>query len=127
MCACMCYFCTFCVGSFNGLEIEITIEGDVIIIVDLQRALPVPVHLVLLYRDLENPSSPPHRVTTQAAYLNITEIRHIEFASRVPFEHFTVEVGLFSRGVRGPLIRARGEFGTYINYILYSSPLLCGC
>ena len=100
-----------CIGSFNDLEIEITTKGDVIIIVDLPTALPVPIHLVLVYRDTENPSTRPDRETTQAAYLNITEIRHIEFASQVPFEHFSIEVGLSSRGVEGPLVKALGEFG----------------
>ena len=99
------------IGSFNDLEIEITTKGDVIIIVDLPRALPVPVHLVLVYRDVENPSTPPDRKTTQAAYLNTFVIRHIDFASLVPFEHFTAEVGLFSENVYGPLNRAQGEYG----------------
>ena len=98
-------------GSFNDLEIEITTQGDIIIIVNLQRALPVPVHLVLVYRDVENPSSPPDRKITQAAYLNTSVIRHIDFASQVPFEHFTAEVGLFSDNVSGPLNRAQGEYG----------------
>ena len=101
------------IGSFKDLEIEITTRGDVIIIVDLQRPLPVPLHLVLVYRDAENPSTPPDSETTQAAYINTNEIRHIEFASQVPFEHFTVEVGLFSQGVYGPLVRAQGEFGIH--------------
>ena len=100
-----------CIGTFKDLEIEITTKSDVIIIVNLQRALPVPIHLVLVYRDVENPSTPPDNKTTQAAYLNTAEIRHIDFASQVPFEHFTVEVGLFSQGVRGPLVRAQGEYG----------------
>ena len=65
-----------------------------------------------MYRDVENPSTPPDNKTTQAAYLNTAEIRHIDFASQVPFEHFTVEVGLFSQGVRGSLVMAEGEYGT---------------
>ena len=104
------------IGSFKDLEIEITTKGDVIIIVDLQQALPVPVSLVLVYGDLENPLTQPDSKITRAAYLNTTEIRHIDFASQVPFEHFTIEVGLFSQGVRGPLVRAQGEYGTYTTY-----------
>ena len=73
-------------------------------------ALPVPVQLVLVYRDVDNPSARPDRKTTLAAYTNTDEIRHIEFASQVQFEHFTLEVGLFSEGVRGPLVTAQGEF-----------------
>jgi hypothetical protein len=93
------------------LEIEITTRGDVIVIVDLPRALPVPVHLVLVYRDTENPSTPPDSKITQAAYLNTSAILHIDFASQVPFDHFTAEVGLFSENVHGPLNRAQGEYG----------------
>ena len=124
MYTCMINFCVlcctafFCTGSFNELEIEITTRGDVIVIVDLPRALPIPVHLVLVYRDTENPSTRPDSKITQAAYINLTEIRHIEFASLVPFKHFTVEVGTYSRGVRGPLISAQGEFGTHTLILL---------
>ena len=100
------------------MEIEITTGGDVIVIVDLPRALPIPVNLVLVYRDTENPSTPPDSKITQAAYTNLTEIRHIDFAALVPFKHFTVEVGTYSRGVRGPLVSAQGEFGTHNNLIL---------
>ena len=104
------------IGSFADLEIEITTGGDVIVIVDLPRALPIPVHLVLVYRDTENPSTPPDSKTTQAAYLNTSAIRHIDFASQVPFEHFTAEVGLFSENVHGPLNRALGEYGEWAGY-----------
>ena len=100
-----------CTGTFNDLEIEITTQSDVIIIVNLQQALQVPVHLVLVYMDLANSFALPDRKITQAAYLNTSVIRHIDFASQVPFEHFTVEVGLFSQGVRGPLVKAQGEYG----------------
>ena len=104
--------CTFfCTGSFNELEIEITTRGDVIVIVDLPRALPIPVHLVLVYRDIDNPSTAQDTKITQAAYLNTSAIRHIDFASQVPFDHFTAEVGLFSENVHGPLNGAQGEFG----------------
>ena len=99
------------------MEVEITTRGDVIVIVDLPRSLPIPIHLVLVYRDTENPSTPPDSKITQAAYLNTSAIRHIDFASQVPFEHFTAEVGLFSENVRGPLIRAQGEFGERAGYI----------
>ena len=105
-------------GSFNDLEIEITTQSDVIIIVDLQRPLPIPVQLVLVYRDSENPSTPPDSKTTQAAYINTSVIRHIDFASQVPFEHFTAEVGLFSDNVLGPLIEAQGEYGEWTSTVI---------
>ena len=101
------------IGSFANLEIEITRRGDIIITVNLPRALPIPVHLVLVYRDTENPSTPPDSKITQAAYLNTLAIRHIDFAPQVPFEHFTVEVGLFSENVQGPLNRAQGEYSEW--------------
>ena len=116
----------FCTGSFNELEIEITTRGDVIVIVDLPRALPIPVHLVLVYRDTENPSTPPDSKITQAAYLNTSAIRHIDFASQVPFEHFTAAVGLFSENVRGPLNSAQGEYGELTRDSISSQHLTFG-
>ena len=106
------------------MEIEITTKRDVIIIVNLPRALPVPVNLVILYRDVENPSAQPDKKITEAAYLNTAMITHIDFSSKVPFEHFTAEVGLSSQGVRGPLMRAQGEFGkrkqSHLYFQMYS-------
>ena len=108
-------------GYFNDLGIEITTKSDVIIIVNLPRALPVPVHLVIVYRDLENLSLRPDKKITQAAYLNTSVIRHIDFASQVPFEHFSVEVGLFSLDEFGPLNRAQGEYGEQLGHHLNTS------
>ena len=91
------------------MKVQITTESDVIIIAELPRALLVPVHLVLVYTDLDNPTERDRRVT-QAAYLNTTVIQHLEFASQVAFDAFIVQVGLFSEDVHGPLIRAPGEY-----------------
>lgn len=98
------------IGFFNNLEVQITTKSDVIIIVRLQRALSVPVQLFLVYTSLDDSSQQQSRVT-QAAYLNTTVIQHIEFASQVTFDHFEIQVGLFSGGVYGPLTTAPGEHG----------------
>lgn len=82
---------------------------------DLPRALVVPVRLILVYTDLENPTQRNKRITN-AAYINTTVIRHLEFSSQVAFDHFIVEVGLFSQDVRGPLIRAPGEYSKSASY-----------
>lgn len=95
------------------MEIEITKKGDVIIIVNLPRALPIPVHLVLVYRDAENPFTSAVSRITQEAYLNTYTILHIDYGPRLPFKRFIVEVGLFSENVYGPLNRAQGEYGEW--------------
>ena len=70
----------------------------------------MPVNLVLVYTNLEDPTE-QDTIITQAAYLNTTAIRHIEFSSQVTYEHFIVQVGFFSDNVNGPLTRAPGEYG----------------
>ena len=97
-------------GPFKGLKVQVTTGGDVIIIVSLQRAMVVPVHLNLIFTDLDNPTREDTRVT-QAAYLNTTKIQHVVFSSLVPFNRFVIEVGLFAQDVYGPVTMAIGEYG----------------
>ena len=99
-------------GLFKGLKVQVTKGGDVIIIVSLQRAMVIPVHLNLIFTNLDNPTQDDTRVT-QAAYLNTTKIQHVVFSSLVAFNRFVIEVGLFSHDVYGPVTAAVGEYGTY--------------
>lgn len=92
------------------MKVQVTSLSDVVIIVELPRALTVPVHLYLVYTDLENPTRHDRRIS-QAAYVNTTSILHLEFASQVAFDHFIVQVGLYVQDVFGPLSTAPGKYG----------------
>ena len=100
------------------MKVQVTSLSDVIINIELPRALVVPVNLYLVYTDLENPTQQDRKIT-QAAYINTTSILHLEFASQVVFDNFIVDVGLYVQDVFGPLSTAPGIYGkTMINSIM---------
>lgn len=103
------------IGTFNSLNVEVTSRNDVIITVYLKQALPVPVQLVLVYHKFDPKDSFTESIMTitVAEFTNTAVITYTDFASFVPFEHFTIEVGLLSQNVRGPLVRAQGEYSEY--------------
>ena len=112
------YYIYLSVGLFNSLKVLVTKDGHVIYVVNLPQAVSVPVHLSLNYTNLDNPSLWTRRVT-RAAYVNATMIQHIEVASGVPYDHFSVQIGLASGSVFGPVSPAPGDYGerTYIHHM----------
>ena len=96
---------------FAGIDVEITRQLDVLFAINLAIAYRQEVWLVLVYTNVDDPAEAPYNKTSSMPYANRTMIRHIEFASQIPFEHFQVQVGLTFDGVDGPLISVPGKFG----------------
>ena len=107
----------FLTGTFKGLDVLITQDGDVIYKINLHNEINTPVHLFFKYIDAseeeeEEGMSVPTNITTNASFNSTVNITHIEFMSQVPFEKFRVFVALMSRdGQLGPLNENMETFG----------------
>ena len=96
---------------FSSIDVEITRQLDVLFAINLAVAYRQEVWLVLVYTNVDDPAEAPYNKTSSVSYVNTTAIRHIEFASQIPFEYFEVQVGLTSNGIDSPLISVPGKFG----------------
>ena len=93
--------CLLCAADDFRLGVVVTEEGNLILTVTLQNAIPRPVKLKIKYTWAVQPDQ-VERAT--GAFENTTEIFHAVSRSRseVPFQQFRIQVALEVGGVVGP-------------------------
>ena len=91
-----------CVADDFQLAVVVTEEGNLMLTVTLQTAIPGPVRLRIKYTWAVQPDMVER--TTSATFENMTEIVHIVFRSEVPFQQFRFQVALVVDRVVGPFV-----------------------
>ena len=84
------------------LEVDVTAEGNLMLAVTLQTAIPGPVRLRIKYTWAVQPV--PVEQTTSTTFENRREIVHMVFRSEVPFQQFRLQVALQVGRVVGPFV-----------------------
>ena len=113
---------------FARIDVEITRQLDVLFAVDLKVAYRREVQLIVVYTNVENSANAPYNKTSSiiaTSFINMKMIRHIEFASQIPFEHFQIQVGLTSNDVDGPLFPVPGKFSKYCTCLILINLRTC--
>ena len=82
------------------LAVMVTAEGNLMLTVTLQTAIPGPVRLRTKYTWTVQPI--PAELTTSTTFENMREIVHMVFRSDVPFQQFRFQVALVVDRVVGP-------------------------
>ena len=91
-----------CVSDDFQLGVVVTAEGNLMLTVTLQTAIPGPVKLRIKYTWAVQPV--PVEQTTSTTFENRREIVHMVFRSEVPFQQFRFQVALVVDRVVGPFV-----------------------
>ena len=89
-------------GDFQSPPFTVTSEGNLILTVTLQTAIPGPVRLRIKYTLAVQPV--PAEQTTNTTFENMREIVHMVFRSELPFQQFIFQVALVVGRVVGPFV-----------------------
>ena len=101
------YVVLCCTVADFRLEVVVTAEGNLMITVTLQVAIPGPVRLRILYTGIVQPIQVGQvEQTTRTTFENMREIVHEVSRSDVPFQQFRLQVALevFALEVVGPFV-----------------------
>ena len=90
-----------CVADDFQLGVVVTEEG-LMLIVNLQTAIPGPVRLSIKYTWVVQPDTVER--TTSTTFENMREIAHAVSRSTVPFQQFSLQVALQVGRVVGPFV-----------------------
>ena len=92
-----------CVADDFQLGVVVTEEGNLMLTVTLQTAIPGPVRLKIKYTWVVQPDTVER--TTSRTFENTREIVHEVSGSEVPFQQFRLQVALQVGGVVGPFVQ----------------------
>ena len=84
------------------LAVVVTAEGNLMLTVTLQTAIPGPVRLRIKYTWAVQPDTV--ELNTSTTFENVREIVHMVFRSEVPFQQFRFQVALQVDRVVGPFV-----------------------
>ena len=96
------YFGLVCVADDFQLAVAVTAEGNLMLTVTLQTAIPGPVRLRIKYTWAVQPDMVER--TTNTTFEDMREILHTVFRSEVPFQQFRLQVALQVGRVVGPFV-----------------------
>jgi len=96
------------------LAAVVTAEGNLMLTVTLQTAIPGPVRLRIKYTWAVQPDTVER--TTNLTFENLREIVHMVFRSEVPFQQFRLQVALVVGRVVGPCVPELENAAAYSKY-----------
>jgi len=99
-----------CAAAENfEMNVVITTGGDVLFRVTLPAAIPVAVRLRIHFVSEDNPRNVQNQ-TSDGTFTNLTKLYYEVPNSRVPLQHFKVQLALMVENRVGPFVPADLEF-----------------